>query len=204
VKILSRVLCIAFLFPAPGFSAMEEQEGAGLNLAAIAAEAKTNNPSLGAARRRLSLLEAEIEVNSAFPNPTLEIDQAVSPGSDGYEAKLAQPVPLTRRAGTARAAAQARYEAARKELEALESRILSSVRKAWYSLRIARERRNFEETNVKFSMDLLNKIEMRLQTGEAGNSDLARAKVETTRSGYRLQEAETGINAAANAPTTNS
>ena len=46
-------------------------------------------------------------------------------------------------------------------------------------------------------MDILNKIELRLQTGEAGNSDLARAKVETSRSGYHLQEAETTLRAAA-------
>lgn len=189
-------LFVAVLFSAPGLSAMEPKD-AGMKLESVVAEARANNPALAAARRQLGLLEAEIGINSAYPNPSLEVDKAISAGSDGYVAKLAQPVPLTRRAGTAGAAAQAAYEAAQKELEALETAILGSARKAWYSLRIAKERRNFEETNLKFSMDILNKIEMRLQTGEAGNSDLARAKVESSRSGYHLQEAETMLSSAA-------
>ena len=106
-------------------------------------------------------------------------------------------MPLTRRVGTAKVAARAVYDAAKEELAALETRVLGAARKAWYALRIARERRNFEETNLKFSMDILNKIEMRLQTGEAGNSDLARAKVEVSRSRFHLQEAQTRANAAA-------
>ncbi len=176
---------------------MEEPKDAGIKLDGAVAEARANNPSLAAARRQLALLQAEVSINSAYPNPSLEVDKAISAGSDGYEAKLSQPLPLTRRAGTAGAAAGAAYEAAQKELEALETSVLGAVRKAWYALRIAKERRNFEETNLKFSMDILNKIEMRLQTGEAGNSDLARAKVESSRSGFHLQEAETMLSSAA-------
>ena len=197
MKILHSALFAAFLFPAQGLSAMEEPKNAGLKLDSAVAEARANNPALAAARRQLNLLQAEVTINSAYPNPSLEVDKAVSAGSDGYEAKLVQPVPLTRRSGTAGAAAGAAYEAAQKELEALETSVLGAVRKAWYALRIARERRNFEETNLKFSMDILNKIEMRLQTGEAGNSDLARAKVESSRSGFHLQEAETMLSSAA-------
>ena len=190
-------LFIAVLFPGYGITAAPEPDGKALALAGVLAEVKTANPSLAAARRQLSLLEAEVEINSAFPNPSVEIQQSAPCDPDYHEVKVAQPVPLTRRAGTAAGAAQAAYEAAQKELEALETIIFSSARKAWYALRIAKERRNFEETNLKFSMDILNKIEMRLQTGEAGNSDLARAKVETSRSRYHLQEAETTLRAAA-------
>lgn len=197
MKILSGILSVAFLFQAPSLSAMEEAKDAGLKLAVVVEEARANNPALAAARRQLGLLEAEVEINAAYPNPTVEIQQSAPGDSDYHEVKVAQPVPLTRRAGTAAGAAHAAYEAAQKELEALETIILSSVRKAWYSLRITKERRNFEETNLKFSMDILNKIEMRLQSGDAGNSDLARAKVETSRSGLHLQEAETALSAAA-------
>lgn len=187
------LFCLVVLFPgrAPA------QTPPALTLAGILSEVRAANPSLEAARGQLGLLQAEVAINSAYPNPSLEVDKAISAGSDGYEAKLVQPVPLTRRTGTAGAAARAAFGAGQKELEALENNILSSARKAWYALRIARERRNFEETNLKFSMDILNKIEMRLQTGEAGNSDLARAKVETARSGYHLQEAEAALNAGA-------
>ena len=187
---------IAALFPGSGIAAAQEQPPA-LTLPGVIAEVKTANPSLAAGRRQLALLQAEVGINSAYPNPSIEIDKAASSGSDGYEIKVAQPVPLTRRAGTAAGAAHAAYEAAQKELLALETVILSAARKAWYALRIARERSNFEEKNVRFSMDILNKIEMRLQTGEAGNSDLARAKVETSRSNYHLQEAEATLRAAA-------
>lgn len=188
-------LFVAALFP--GRAAASPEPAQALTLPAIMAEVKTANPSLAAARRRLGLLEAEIVINSAYPNPTIEIDKNVSSVFDGYEIKAVQPVPLTNRAGTAGAAARASYEAAQKELEALETVILSAARKAWYSLRIGKERREFEEKNLRFSMDILNKIEMRLQTGEAGNADLARAKVETSRSGLHLQEAETTLCVAA-------
>lgn len=182
-------LFIAALFPGRASAAPEPAQV--LTLPGILSEVKTANPSLAAARRQLGLLQAEVVINSAYPNPSIEIDKSASSVFDGYEIKAVQPVPLTRRAATAGAAASASYEAAQKELQALETAILSSARKAWYALQIAVERRNFEEKNLRFSMDILNKIEMRLQTGEAGNSDLARAKVEASRSGYHLQEAET-------------
>jgi len=196
VKKLLLPLFIAALFQGRGESAAPEPTQA-LSLPGIISEVKTANPSLAAARQQLGLLEAGVVINSAYPNPSIEIDKSASSVFDGYEIKAVQPVPLTRRAGMAGAAARASYEAAQKELEALETIIFSSARKAWYSLRIAKERRNFEETNFRFSMDILNKIEMRLQTGEAGNADLARAKVETSRSGYHLQEAETTLRTAA-------
>jgi len=196
VKKLFHILCITVLSSLPALSATEGQKSMEMTLAAVIEEVKANNPSLTAAKRQLSLLEAEVAINSAYPNPSIEIEKSASGDSDGYEVKAAQSVPLTRRAGTARAAARAGFEAAKKELEALENFTLSAVRKTWYALHISKERRNFEETNLKFSMDILNKIEMRLQTGEAGNADLARAKVETSRSGYHLQEAETMLNAA--------
>ncbi|MBU2574577.1 MAG: TolC family protein [Elusimicrobia bacterium] len=196
MKKLLLPLFIAALFQGRGESAAPEPTQA-LSLPGIISEVKTANPSLAAARQQLGLLEAGVVINSAYPNPSIEIDKSASSVFDGYEIKAVQPVPLTRRAGMAGAAARASYEAAQKELEALETIIFSSARKAWYSLRIAKERRNFEETNFRFSMDILNKIEMRLQTGEAGNADLARAKVETSRSGYHLQEAETTLRTAA-------
>ncbi len=169
----------------------------GLTLSGVIAEVKEKNPSLSSARWRLGLLEADVAVNSAYPNPSLEMEKSASGDTDGYEVKASQPVPLTRRAGTARSAALAEFEAGKLELEALETVILAEARKAWYALRISKERRRFEETNLKFSMDLLNKIEMRMQTGEAGNSDLARSKVEVTRSRLHLQEAETMVSRAA-------
>lgn len=188
-------LFVAALFP--GRAAAAPEPGQTLTLPGILSEVKTANPALAAARRRLGLLQAEVIINSAYPNPSIEIDKSVSSVFDGYEIKAVQPVPLTNRAGTAGAAARASYEAAQKELQALETVVLSSARKAWYALRIGKERREFEEKNLRFSMDILNKIEMRLQTGEAGNADLARAKVETSRSGLHLQEAETTLRAAA-------
>ena len=197
MKILHSALFAAFLFPAQGLSAMEEPKDSGLKLDNAVAEARANNPALATARRQLGLLEAEVIINSAYPNPSIEVEKPTYGDITDYALKAVQPVPLTRRAGTAGAAASAAYEAARKELEALETAVLGAARKAWYALRIAKERRNFEETNLKFSMDILNKIEMRLQTGEAGNSDLARAKVESSRSGFHLQEAETTLNTAA-------
>ena len=184
----------ALIFPGAFVLAAPEPEGTALTLPSALAAARSDNPSLAAARRQLSLLEAEIAANSAYPNPRLEVEGSAS-GGNAYELKAVQPVPLTRRSGTA--ASRATCEAAKKELEALETKVLGAARKAWYALRIAGERRNFEETNLKFAMDILNKIEMRLQTGEAGNTDLARAKVEASRSRFHLQEARTRANAAA-------
>lgn len=186
-------LLAALILPLP---AAAGPGGDALTLPAALAAAKAGNPELSSARRQLGLLEAEVAVNSAYPNPSLEMEKSAS-GGDAYELKAVQPVPLTRRTGTAKAAARAVYDAAKEELAALETRVLASARKAWYALRIAKERRSFEETNLKFSMDILNKIEMRLQTGEAGNADLARAKVEASRSRFHLQEAQTRASAAA-------
>lgn len=173
-------------------------EAAGqLSLPGVLAEVKAANPGLARARARLAELEAEVQAVSAYPNPSLELQQA-APGDGSFtEIKLVQPVPLTRRSGTAAAGARAAREAAAKEALALETVTLEAARKAWYAMRIAREHRRFEETNLKFSLDLLNKIGMRLQTGEAGNADLARARVEVSRSELRLSAAGTEIASAA-------
>lgn len=194
MKIFYSALLAAFLVPAQPLAAAED---AGMKLSEAVAQARASNPALAAARRQLGLLEAEVAINSAYPNPSIEVEKPTSGDITDYSLKAVQPVPLTRRAGTAGAAARAAYDAARKELEALETSIVGAARKAWYALRIAKERRNFEEANLRFSMDILNKIEMRLQSGEAGNADLARAKVETSRSGLHLQEAEAALSGAA-------
>lgn len=169
----------------------------GLTLSGLLDEVRASNPELAEARRRLGLLEAEADISSAYPNPEVEIQKSVPGDEEFYEVKATQRVPVTRRYGTARAAALAELDAGRKSLDALETLTFSGARKAWYGLRIAIERRRFEETNSRFSMDVLNKIAMRFQTGEAGNADLARAKVEAGRSGYRLQEADARISASA-------
>jgi outer membrane protein TolC len=197
MKIFVTALLLCAGLPQPRLHGQPTEVAVGLTLQSALALVSAANPELTSARRRLGLLEAEAEINSAYPNPTVEMEKAVSTGSDGYELKAVQPVPLTRRSATAGAAARASYEAAQNELRALETVILSSARKAWYALRIAGERRNFEEKHRRSSMDILNKITQRLQTGEAGNADLARAKVEATRSGYHLQEAEILLRAAA-------
>ncbi|HCE98810.1 MAG TPA: hypothetical protein DER10_09970 [Elusimicrobia bacterium] len=196
-KLFYMLLFAEFLFSVPASFAAEAPTGTELTIAGVITEVKANNPSLSAARRRLGLLEAEVTINSAYPNPSIEAEKSASADSTGYEVKVTQPIPLTRRAGKAGAAARAGLEAAKKELEAMENFTVSAARKTWYTMRIAKERRNFEETNLKFSMDILNKIEMRLQTGEAGNSDLARAKVETARRGYHLSEADAMLKTAA-------
>jgi len=167
--------------------------GGALTLESALALVSASNPELAGARRRLGLLEAEEISAGARPNPRLEAEA----GGGDYEFKLSQPVPLARVASTAGAAARAAAGAARRELEALETRLHGAARKAWYGLRIARERRGFEETHLKSSMDILGKIELRLQTGEAGNADLARAKVEVSRSRFHLQEAAAAWSAAA-------
>ena len=194
-KFLLTLFTVA-IFTVPLIYAQKNEQSTEMTLSGVIKEVKDNNPSLAAARRQLSLLEADELISSAYANPNIEIEKSASGGPAGYEVKASQPVPLTRRTGKAKAAARTAFEAAKKELEALENLTLSSARKAWYALHIAKERRNFEETNLRFSMDILNKIEMRLQTGEAGNADLSRAKVETARSGYRLQDADTMLSAA--------
>ncbi|HMZ26597.1 MAG TPA: TolC family protein, partial [Elusimicrobiota bacterium] len=131
---------------------LEGAEDAGLTLSGAIAEVKEKNPSLSSARWRLGLLEADVAVNSAFPNPSLEIEKSASGDTEDYEVKASQPVPLTRRTHAARSAALADFEAGKKELEALETVILGEARKAWYGLRISQERRRFEETNLRFSM----------------------------------------------------
>ena len=195
VKDLFVFLFLSALFFHSGDCAASETKG--LTLAGLLAEVEVANPELAEARRRLRLLEADADISSAYPNPEVEIQKSV-PGEEAfYEIKATQRMPVTRRFGTAKAAALAELEAAKKGLEALENFTFSAARKAWSGLRIAIERRRFEETNSRFSMDVLNKIEMRFQTGEAGNADLARAKVEAMRSSYRLQEADARISSAA-------
>jgi outer membrane protein TolC len=189
-KFAAILFCAATALPAAGAEN-------GVTLSVALAEARAANPALALAHSRLAVLEAGAVTAAAYPNPSLEAVQA-APGEAGFtEVKLVQPVPLTRSSRAAGAAASAAAEAAGQELAAFENTLASSVRKAWYALLIAKERRNFEENHLKSSMDIQVKIGQRLETGEAGNSDLARAKVEVVRGGLHLREAEAAVAAAA-------
>jgi len=189
-KLAAILFCAVTALPAA-------EAAAELTLPGALAETRAANPALALARSRLAVLEAGAGIAAAYPNPSLEAVLA-APGEAGFtEFKLVQPVPLTRSSRAAGAAARAAAEAARKELEALENTLTSSARKAWYALLIAKERRAFEENHLKSSMDIQVKIGQRLETGEAGNSDLARAKVEAARGRLHLREAEAAVSAAA-------
>lgn len=167
-----------------------------LTLPAAKAEAMARNPSLTAQRSRLAVLESGVEISAAYPNPRVEIQKA-APGDTGfYEIKAAQPVPLTREVTAAKNAAQSELDAARLQLRALEQTTLGEVSKAWYTLLLARERQNFEQTNLLFAADLEGKVALRRQTGQATSADMARAQVETSRSRYHLDEAVAAVRAA--------
>jgi len=193
MKKLASALSLCALISQSFLHALPPETAAALTVPDLLVQVRAANPELRSARRRLDEAEAAAVTAAAPLNPRLEAEL----GSGGNEFKLAQPLPLTRRAGTAGAAARAGAGAAQKELEALETRVLSAARSAWYELRIAMERRVFEQSHLKSSMEILGKIELRLQTGEAGNADLARAKVEVARGRLHLQEAEAACGAAA-------
>lgn len=188
---LFRSMCFLPLFAC---ACLAPAYGEGYTLSSVLSAVEAANPSLSEARGRLGLLEAEAAVSAAYPNPELEFQKSIPGEAEySYEVKATQRVPLTRRGRAGRDAALAELEAGRQEVSALEALLRSEARKLWYSLRIAIERQRFEQANIRFSMDLLNKIEMRFQTGEAGSADLARAKVEAERGSYRLQESESRI-----------
>ncbi|MDD4005205.1 MAG: TolC family protein [Elusimicrobiaceae bacterium] len=190
-KIMLTVFSAAACFP----SAWPETEPP-LTLNIIVAAARGNNKELLAMRRRLAVAQALIEENAARPNPSIELERQ-TPLDAGYqEFKIYQPFALNGRITLAKQTAQAEAAAFSADIAALENEIAAAAKTAYYGFRLAGERIRFEEANLKFSMDMLNSMQLQFQTGQATNADLARAKVETARNKYRLEAAQSKLKAA--------
>lgn len=141
-------------------------------------------------RARIAGAAAASLKDSAYPNPSLEMEQSRPDSSQSGELRLTQPIVMSRRRSLARGAARAEIGALKKELLAKEAVLSAAAKKDYFALRLAEERIRFEESNRTFALNVLNKVQARLLVGEARTMDAARAKVELDLTRFHLEEAK--------------
>jgi cobalt-zinc-cadmium efflux system outer membrane protein len=161
-----------------------------MTLEGVLSTIRAANPELSAMRARIAGAAAASLKDSAYPNPSLEMEQSRPDSSQSGELRLTQPIVMSRRRSLARGAARAEIGALKKELLAKEAVLSAAAKKDYFALRLAEERIRFEESNRTFALNVLNKVQARLLVGEARTMDAARAKVELDLTRFHLEEAK--------------
>jgi cobalt-zinc-cadmium efflux system outer membrane protein len=148
------------------------------------------NPELAALRARIAVLDAAAIKSSAYPNPSIEVEQSQPDAGLSREFKVTQPIPLTNRRSLSRTAARAEADAFRREVSAMEAALSASAKQAYFTFRLAETRARFEESNRTFALNVLNKVQARVLVGDARTVDAARAKVELEEARFNLEAAK--------------
>ncbi|XXF75169.1 TolC family protein [Myxococcaceae bacterium GXIMD 01537] len=156
------------------------------------------NPELRAERERVGVVEADVvRARQLLPaNPELD----VSLGSDWLfknsgerllAVELQQPVEIAGQRGLRKAEARTRLEAARAQVQSLETRVARDVSAAWYGLWRAEQERTLAGEAHELARGLLKAAEARFQAGDLAELDRNVAAMDAARAERTVTTAET-------------
>ncbi len=175
IAILAAIgLCMNAAGAAPGYTLDQ--------LKALALEA---NPSLGAARAEIDVTRAETVTARAYPNPEFEVmggdrnsrGAMLAPGSLGSIA-LSQRFDYPSQRDARLRVAEAGVQAAQSGVESFEIDLLAQIKQNFYLvIRYQGELRAAQE-DLELARSIRNRVEVRVNTGEAPRYELIRADTE--------------------------
>ncbi len=161
-----------------------------MTLDSVMEEIRSSNPELAALRGKVSVLEAAVLKTSAYPNPSIEVEQSRPDNFHFRELRVRQPIVLSNRRALAKGAARSDLDASKRDVSAKEAALMAAAKKDYFAFRLAEERVGFEESNRLFTLNMFNKVQARLLVGVARNVDAARAKVELEQTRFNLEAAK--------------
>ncbi|MFH1618505.1 MAG: TolC family protein [bacterium] len=165
-------------------------ETGAMTLEGVFESIRVSNPELSALRGKITMLEASILKASAYPNPSFETEQSQPDTGQSREMRLTQPFVLTNRRSLAKGVARSQLDAFKREISAKETALIAAAKKGYFAFRLAAERVRFEESRRIFTLNVLNKVQVRLMVGDARNVDVARANVELEQTRFSLEAAK--------------
>lgn len=211
-RTISFQVLLAFLIVEPPACAFQERRI--LSLQAALALADENNPQLKASSAQIDVGRAGVLGARAYPNPAIGVEAGGQtyrvPGNvSGFIStySFVQPLELGPLRSTRIELASRGVRSSELALAGTRLAVLSAVRRAFYQVLRKRREIGILAENLRLVEDLRQRIEVRVQVGEAGRLELVRAEAEvataqTAANTARLQEitAMSQLRAAIGAP----
>jgi cobalt-zinc-cadmium efflux system outer membrane protein len=154
------------------------------------------NLSLKSAREELRILEGEAIVSTAFPNPEIEAQVgeiktgSTKTGDATKEIGFDQKLETGGKRSLRKTVARADIERAKSDYRLLEIDLFRQIKEAYWALSFSHDRVQFAQENLRFQQRFLSRVQDRFQSGSAGLSDVARAKLEVARASNDLLVAQ--------------
>lgn len=145
--------------------------------------ALAQNPEIQAARKRIDALSYQVPVASALPDPLLNMTAFPEPiqtaaGQQEFSLSASQKLPWRRKLERQAAVVQARADASRAELAAVELGTVAKVKKAYYELYFLQQAIEITEEELDLLGQIRNVADTRYRTGQTSQQDVLRADLE--------------------------
>ena len=208
---LSRLIpcALVVVLSAADVSSAGDGDGRRYSLAEIVALAEQHNPSVSVFQANIAAARGALTSARAYPNPEVEVEVGKgrpldSPGS-GYEQErrfgLSQSLEWSgKRAGRTKAA-DAQVGVAQEALNDFRLELRAEVKEAFFQTLLAQHIASVVTQNVATARSLVESARLRVESGEAPELDLIKARVElfnVTRDSRRAENRITVAKAALN------
>lgn len=183
------------------FSSAEEITGKSYTLSEILAIAQEKNPSVAVFQSNIEAAMGELRSAKAYPNPDFEIGlgkgKALEQPGSAYEREksfgLGQSLEWPGKRIYRRKAAEAEVGVAQLEMEDFRLELAARVKEAFFDLLLAERIRQVTAKNLETAQALVNSAKLRVESGEAPELELIRARVEFLKATKDSRRAENRV-----------
>ena len=196
------LLCLAMLAAV----SVQAQSLPTVNLREFLALVERNSPELGVSQQQRAIADAESLIARAYPNPEVEIGagpwRSRVGGSGGTASAygITQPIELPSVRSARIGAATAGIESAGAATQAVRLAIGYQARQAFFELQRRQEDERIARENMTLLEQIRNRVQKRVEVGEAPRFELVRAESEAlvaqnalAASGLRVEEARASL-----------
>ncbi|HLB02799.1 MAG TPA: TolC family protein, partial [Nitrospiria bacterium] len=178
-----------------------EITGKTYTLSEILAIAQEKNPSVAVLQANIKAAQGELTSSRAYPNPDLEVElgkgKALEQSGSAYEREesfgLGQSLEWPGKRLYRRKAAEAEVSGAREELEGFRLELIAQAKKAFFSVLLSERVLQVSAKNVETVQALVNSATLRVESGEAPELELIKARVEFLKVTKELRRAENRV-----------
>jgi len=179
----------------------EEITGKSYTLSEILAIAQKQNPSIAVFQSSIEAARGELTSARAYSNPELGVElgkgKALEQPGSAYEREesfgLGQSLEWPGKRLYRRKAAEAEVSIAREELEGFRLELIAQVKEAFFSVLLAERVLQVSAKNVETVQALVNSATLRVESGEAPELELIKARVEFLKVTKELRRAENRV-----------
>ena len=180
------------------FSAPREpvRDGQSVTLEQLLELARIESPTLNSARASALSVRSGIQTARAIPNPQIEFlagenraRRGLGTSGTGTELGIAQPLENPALRAARIGAAESNAEAAEAAVAVTEADVVADIRQRWFGVLRAQEEVQAARDDLALTEQILERIRVRVRTGESPRFDLVRAETEVAVARRNVQTA---------------